>query len=263
MAQQMTIGSLDELVKLALHSRNDEKYLLNVRVNHEYVDREAGRQFESQAMRKLDYADAFGTWDPQRALKDLARTVGHEPTAAEVASYVNTLPEGDGLRESLLLSVEERAERYAVEHKIYSQWVDDNKPPMHNVTYYSLSTAGTGYRSGRTIEVAPELGVELVKVWKHGPRYQGSHDLEPKGYVTLAGICKRLGRSDISDQIKQAEDNAKAEQEKNSRNYVRREINDLLKKIEQIVIKDGASIGVKLEDFNLSIELSNKLEREA
>lgn len=114
------------------------------------------------------------------------------------------------------------------------------RPEMHNVTRWWLERSGDHYsRFNGNIRVSNELALQLDGIWKKVTKY-GS--LERTGWLTLEGMLKRLGKSDIGNQVKAAKKTAEEEAAKNKRNYNRREVNRLAKMIVDIMKKDESII---------------------
>lgn len=96
----------------------------------------------------------------------------------------------------------------------------DTMPPKHRETSYWLQEAG--YGSGR-INLSPELGTTIEGVWTmRTPSY--SDTPQPHGVMTLPGILKRLGNTDIAAQIKDAKAKEQARTKCILRNNARREV---------------------------------------
>lgn len=145
-----------------------------------------------------------------------------------------------------------------------SSYEQERKWTLHvqRDSHYSLQTASTMWYSSDVLYLSEELGAACDRVWKHGPVYKGSSTLEPKGYMTMAGLLKRLGRGDVGEQIKTAQAVEAERQAKQHRNYARAEIVKHLNEIEKLLDKDGAALGLTKADFMLSEDVTAKLMAE-
>lgn len=115
-----------------------------------------------------------------------------------------------------------------------SEELETRKPDMMNVTHYSLSEGTSGYPHDR-IDFAHDLGKQVEAIWTHKPAYAGSSWLHPVGTMTVTGILKRLGKTDIGDQVRASQKAAELESAKNSRNYQRREARSLATKLVELM----------------------------
>jgi hypothetical protein len=85
-----------------------------------------------------------------------------------------------------------------------------------------LNIAGGGW-----IGLSEDLGALLATIWKvnsYGDRFLGM--------LTIKTMLTRLGKTDIGEQIKQAQAAAKAEREKNKRNRIREQARELATKLQ-------------------------------
>lgn len=78
------------------------------------------------------------------------------------------------------------------------------KPGQHRVTRYFLES-----KYATRLELSDELGKLVDGVWKTKKSKYGGRD-ERVGRVTLAGILRRLGRTDVGKVVKQAQVDAAA-----------------------------------------------------
>lgn len=109
--------------------------------------------------------------------------------------------------------------------------IESRKPAQnHIIEYYLTASSSSSYRN-RYIYISASLFSLIAKTWKLGPTWRGSTSLERKGKVTLQGILKRLGQTDVSKQIEQAKENERLESEKRNRNYARKNVKEWAEKI--------------------------------
>jgi len=145
------------------------------------------------------------------------------------------------------------------EYKAYRERVyeyEKLKPATHAVkTYVLRSDYDTRYSLGA------ELGAQVDGVWtKKVGRY--SKTPERTGLLTLAGILKRMGRTDVATKIKDAETLRKEQDAKNRRNNIRRNVYKYLNDLEKYVKDYCAPIGVTPDMFQLPVELADALKEE-
>jgi len=100
------------------------------------------------------------------------------------------------------------------------------RPKQHQVTTYGLQESTDGYRRDY-IRLSTELGMQLKGVWTVRKNTY-SDSFVP---ITIPGLLKRLGKTEIGAQVKAAEKKAKETSERNSRNYVRRQARELAQKL--------------------------------
>ena len=107
------------------------------------------------------------------------------------------------------------------EYKQAKQESYSRMPEQRDKTTWTLVAAGHSYHPDR-IYLSEELGAAVDGIWtKRSARY-GSY-MDRVGVMTLSGILKRLGKTDIGKQVKKLQAEAKANAEKASRNRVRKE----------------------------------------
>ena len=126
------------------------------------------------------------------------------------------------------------------------------RPSDHPYTRWYLSRSIGSWRSS-TIDLSEELGKQIDAVWTKKPAWRGATHTKRTGLLTLPGICKRLGRTDVADRVKAAK---KAEEEKaarNRRNYARRDVIDVAKKLQEALTK------ARLADVDASFDIDNPL----
>lgn len=133
------------------------------------------------------------------------------------------------------------------------------KPSMHQEYTVTLRETGDGWHHDY-IKCGVELSARIAKVWTRGPAYRGATRDVPKGALTLAGLLKRLGRTDISKQIDNAKAAIEAQNAKNHRNYARREIAAKAMELLKLISKDGALISVN-ENMTL-MELAKLVDQQ-
>lgn len=81
------------------------------------------------------------------------------------------------------------------------------------------------------IYLSTELGEQLDKVWTKTKTSYG----ENYAHITLPGILKRLGKSDVGAQVKAAKDAAEARRAKGQRNYTRSRARKLAAELLQLM----------------------------
>lgn len=87
-----------------------------------------------------------------------------------------------------------------------------------------------------TIELSPELGKQIDSVWTKVQLYPGSSTYVPGRHgLTLKSLLARLGKTDLKKQIAAKNAQIKAQNEKNARNYTRREIAKAAKMIQKLM----------------------------
>lgn len=130
------------------------------------------------------------------------------------------------------------------------------RPAQHQETHWALmqpKSSGSRWYGNRRIYLSDELGEMFAKVWSTKSRYH-NWDNGPRDYtrMTLAGLLKRLGQSDIGDRVKQAQDEAARKlaelRLQNSLANVSEKAEALLKAIHDAV-EAGADLPVDLEDL--------------
>lgn len=104
----------------------------------------------------------------------------------------------------------------------YVAW-GTREPAKHAVVVsYSLYHRSSTWH-WHTINLSVALGQQVDAVWtKKKPRY--GNIPQPVGVLTLSGILKRLGRTDVGDKIKAAKDAEAAKYALNRRNNARRTV---------------------------------------
>jgi len=130
------------------------------------------------------------------------------------------------------------------------------KPAMHPETHFYLKKKYIAH-----YKVGAELGVQIDAVWT---KKVGRYSTTPRrtGVLTLAGILKRMGRTDVATKIKDAEIVQKEANAKYRRNNVRVGLQRKLDELEKWVKDYGAEIGVTPEMFQLPVELADALKEE-
>ena len=104
----------------------------------------------------------------------------------------------------------------------YVAWCKKPGPAKRRVDNYSLYHRSGGWH-GSSISLGNELGKQIEAVWtKKKPRYGSTP--QPVGVLTLSGILKRLGHTDVGDKIKAAKDAEAAKYALNRRNNARRTV---------------------------------------
>ena len=99
-------------------------------------------------------------------------------------------------------------------------------PEQHQVTTYGLRESGDGYHHDY-IQFSSELGSQLKAIWTVR-KTRWSETFVP---ITIPGLLKRLGKTEIGKQVRAAEKKAKETRERNSRNYARRQARKLAQEL--------------------------------
>lgn len=102
-----------------------------------------------------------------------------------------------------------------------------------NTFYLRRDSGGWDFQR---IELSRELGEQLDAIWAHGMRSCYIYIEERKGRLTLPGMLKRLGKTDIGDKIKAQREAIKAEDEKRARNYNRKQIRETSKQLYDLLV---------------------------
>ncbi len=115
----------------------------------------------------------------------------------------------------------------------------DVAPDKHGVYDWTLVEAGEGWHA-KYIELSRELGAMIEAVWTKRPaRYGSGEDLV--GNLTIPGMLKRLGNTEVGQRIKAQKELEQRRAEKNSRNYARRELRKLAMEMEKHLESLGMS----------------------
>jgi hypothetical protein len=117
----------------------------------------------------------------------------------------------------------------------WNNYVGEGKERKMVQEYYLYYSSGSW--RGVKIELSIELGEMLDKIWTHGPRWRNSDYITRKGQLTLPGMLKRLGNSDIDKKIKEAQNKEEKEIEKRNRNYARKNIREHAQKLSELLAK--------------------------
>jgi len=133
---------------------------------------------------------------------------------------------------------------------------DELEPPKHPVKSYSLMSDYS-----EKFYLSPELGAQVEEVWTKKRARYGS-GMELTGILTLAGLLKRLGRTDAATQIRDAEAARKEREARMRRNNLRANLSRKMDELEGWVDDYGAEIGVTVEMFQLPVELADCLKME-
>jgi len=95
-------------------------------------------------------------------------------------------------------------------------------PAQRDKITWTLVASGHSYSPDR-IYLSEELGKAVDGIWTKKVTSTWSSTPQRVGVMTLNGILKRLGKTDIGKQVKKIQAEAKAKAEKASRNRVRKE----------------------------------------
>jgi len=146
----------------------------------------------------------------------------------------------------------EGRKEYAEREQAYMETMPKKHPV---ITWVLRSDYDTRYSLGA------ELGAQVDSVWTKKDKRYGTGQ-ERTGLLTLAGILKRLGRTDVATKIKDAETLRKEQDAKNRRNNIRRNVYKYLNDLEKYVKDYCEPTGVTAEMFQLPVELADALEEE-
>ena len=119
------------------------------------------------------------------------------------------------------------------EYEVKDAELKSRRPEQEHVVSYSLVQAGDHYRPTH-INLSMELGLQLKAIWTV------RHNTYSETYVplTIPGMLKRLGSTDIGAQVKDAQAQAKETSERNSRNYARHQARKLAQEILDLQTKN-------------------------
>ena len=150
---------------------------------------------------------------------------------------------------------EERAE-LDVGRSEYEEWHKANaelhsrKPEKYHKTTYALVECGHSYRSTR-YALSDELGAAIDGIWTKKRSTYGSGMIRVAS-MTIPGMLKRLGKSDIGKQVKAAQAEADARAAKNKRNYVRSEARRLAGLLVDLMEKNLDTVQFSCDVFELT-----------
>jgi hypothetical protein len=121
----------------------------------------------------------------------------------------------------------------APEYKAYRKAQEDmqeSQPETKQVPDWYLVESGDS-RFKKYLHLSQDLGEKVNGIWKvTNSRWRGSHRT---GMLTIVSILKRLGLTDIGDQVKTAQAQVEAENAKNTRNYHRKAVIELALKMNE------------------------------
>lgn len=130
------------------------------------------------------------------------------------------------------------------------------KPSEHLITTYYLYRNTSSWH-GESIYLTEELGKQLDSVWTKKEKYGRQARV---GVLTLTGILKRLGQTDISKQIKEVKQKQEEKDKRDTRNQYRKSISSKLEELNKAVAS-AINNGVVVPQIDFSIwEESLKLE---
>lgn len=111
------------------------------------------------------------------------------------------------------------------------------KPEMHPVGWYSLHESDGNRWNNTYIRLDFHLGEAIDAIWTKGTRGYYSSAKQRLGRMTIPGILKRLGETEVGGKIAAAKAEEKRRSEINGRNYHRREIQKAAKTLKEAVEK--------------------------
>lgn len=122
------------------------------------------------------------------------------------------------------------------------------RPQKHEEKAYSL-------RSGRyyQLDLSTALGEAVERVWTRRKSKRGVQQLV--GTLTLAGILKRLGQTDIGQKVDAAKAAVEATRGRNKRNYLRATVTEALTTLRKAIAAANAG-GVSLLDVTIGFDES-------
>lgn len=138
------------------------------------------------------------------------------------------------------------------------EWIEHErkKPPTHMEPIYYLYYRSNAWHEERW-DLSIRLGEQIDTVWTRKEKYGRQCRI---GLLTLAGILKRLGRTDVGEKIKEATKKRNEESAKSNRNFHRRNIAEAMLKFSQATTRAKEdNINFPTIDFS-SIEPYLKLE---
>jgi len=138
-----------------------------------------------------------------------------------------------------------RAEWEAADTELCSR-----RPEQYRKTSYTLVECGHGYSNTR-YTLSDELGAAIDGIWTKKRSTYGSGMIRVAS-MTIPGMLKRLGKSDIGKQVKAAQAEADARAAKNKRNYVRSEARRLAGLLVDLMEKNLDTVQFSCDVFELT-----------
>lgn len=130
----------------------------------------------------------------------------------------------------------------------------ERRPEQKEIVTYYLSCPNEFYRE-KHLYLSEELGKLIESVWTKVPSRYDPDKLEMKGMLTLPGILKRLGKTDIKTHIKDAELKHEAQEEKQRKNNFRKSLLNYANEIKKVIENSN-----NLIDVNLNMTINELLE---
>jgi len=129
----------------------------------------------------------------------------------------------------------------------------DSIPDQHLVYVWTLTEAGSGWHA-QYIELPAELGAQIDAIWT---KREGRWSSQPErvGLLSIPGMLKRLGNTEVGERIKAQKETERLASEMRSRNYARKELRRLAMEIE----KHLATLGI---DNRISVQRLLEIEDE-
>lgn len=149
------------------------------------------------------------------------------------------------------------------DHKRYSDEYEawrSRRPEEKMITSFELERTGDRFYSRRgAIEISNELGIQIKKIWTMREDYRGSKHMSMTGSLSIIGILKRLGQTDIGKDVKAAQKKVKEENEKNSRNYDRRRLIEAAQKV--LSLSDNKTFaGIDIKSMTIEMIINQIVE---
>lgn len=127
------------------------------------------------------------------------------------------------------------------EYEAKREELQSRRPAEHRVEIWSLSQSSNSWRS-EYIYLSVELGKLLDRVWTKREPYRGASYTVNSGSLSVPGMLKRLGKTDIGKRVKEAEKLAEETRQRNARNYARKQIREHAQAIITLMEKNPSII---------------------
>jgi hypothetical protein len=119
---------------------------------------------------------------------------------------------------------------------------------VYQNNWWLQESNGDSWHTDLRIELSEELGNLLDSVWKKGTRGRYSTYVERQGAVTIPGLLKRLGKTEIKSQLDESKKRAEELRAKNNRNAVRSRVERLAKELAKELEEDQKRYGLEFSD---------------
>lgn len=125
-----------------------------------------------------------------------------------------------------------------------------------------LDAKRKSWNSSTTLVLAQEIGRAIDAIWPRKAPYEGAtYTVRATNGLTLKGVLRRLGQSDVKAAVADAKEKLEVERRKNERNAVRRRVSNLAKEIKRI---EGEIARIKSENphINWPVDLEGMINIE-